>query len=48
MVSGMSGHPQNADSHKDAAEAVEHVVWTSDIGVAKPLNAAYPHCAEIH
>ena len=35
------------DSHKDAAEAVGRVVWTSGIGAAKPLNAAYLHCAEI-
>ena len=43
----MSGHPRNADSHKDATEAVGRVVWTSSIGAAKPLNAAYPRCAEI-
>ena len=47
MVSGISSHPQNADSCKDAAEAVGHAVWTSGIRAAKPLNAADPRCAEI-
>ena len=47
MVSGLSGRPRNADGRKDAAEDVGHVVWSRGIGAAKPLNAAYPRCAEI-